>query len=108
MAFADLLINTCDVKRFTEGDADAYGNKEKTWTTVLNDELCRLVAGPGREIQVGAQVVIADYSLFIGDVSITEQDRVVIDDITYEILSVLNRQDGTEGHHKQAFLRTVR
>ena len=108
MTYASLLINTCTVKYFTEGAADSYGNPAKTWSDRLTDEPCRLTATGGREVQVGAEVVIADYKLFLGDVTIIEQDRVIIDSVTYEVLLVTDRQDGTGSHHKECFLRTVR
>jgi len=111
MSFADLLINSCTTQRFTETavtDFTTYGVPAKAWSDHLVDEPCRLVSGVGREVQVGAQVVIAEYTLFVGDVDITEQDRVIVDEITYEILLVTNRQNGAGAHHKECLLRTVR
>jgi hypothetical protein len=67
-----------------------------------------LVSGRGREIQIGAEVVIADYILHIGTVDVTEQDRILLDGITYEILTVRNFQDGINSHHRECYLRTVR
>jgi hypothetical protein len=66
------------------------------------------MATKGREILIGAEVVIADYTLFIDDIDITEQDRVIIGSVTYEVLLVGTRQDSTSGHHKECFMRTVR
>lgn len=108
MAYADLLINICTIKRFNSAGEDGYGNPTGTWDDHLVDEPCRLVAGAGKELKVGAEVVIADYKLFLGDVAITEQDRAIIDEVTYEILLVADRQDGVDSHHKECFMRTVR
>ena len=115
MAFADLLISTCTVYRYTEGAQDAYGNPTLIWAAHLTDEPCRLMAGvsgsntsTGREFKSGAELVVADYIMFIGDVDITEQDRVVSDGITYEILMVADRQDGVASHHKEVWLKAVR
>lgn len=108
MSFDDLLINTCTVRRYTEGAAGDYGTPAKTWTDHLTDQACRLMATNGRETKVGAEVVIADYKLFIADVDITEQDRVVIDSTTYEVLLVADRQDSDDVHHKECYLRVVR
>jgi len=66
------------------------------------------MATSGREIMVGAKVVIADYKLFIADIDITERDQVEIDSITYEVLLVAERQDDTGSHHKECLMRTVR
>lgn len=108
MSYASLLINTCDVMRNTPGVADDYGQPTASWAVHLDDEPCRLQAGTGKEITIGAEVVIADYKLFLGDVDITEQDRVVIDGVTYGILLVTDKQDSASSHHKECFMRTVR
>ena len=108
MTFASLLIDTCDVLRFVPGATDAYGNPVKAWPVYLNDEPCRLTTPSGKEIKVGAEVVIADFELFLGAVDITERDRVLLDTVTYEILLVSERQNGTGAHHKECFLRAVR
>ena len=108
MSFETLLINTCTTKRFTEGAPDAYGNPVKTWADHLTNQDCRLASSSGREVKVGAEVVIADYKLFIGDVDITEQDRVIVDGITYEVLLVQTYADSVDDHHKQCWLRVAR
>lgn len=108
MSFESLLINTCTIRRYTEGAVDTYGNPAKTWADHLVDEPCRLVSAKGREVESEAEVVVADYTLFVGDEDITEQDRVVIGSVTYEILLVERMQNDTSGHHKQLLLRTVR
>ncbi len=108
MSYTSLLIGTCTVQRYTEGAADDYGNLTLTWADHLTDEACRLQAARGREIKVGAEIVIADYKLFLGDVDITEQDRVVIGSLTYEILLVEDYDDSVTGHHKQVWMRISR
>lgn len=108
MAYADLLINTATIQRHTVTGTDEYGQPVYNWANHLPDEPCRLMDAGGREIKVGAEVVIADYKLFLRDVDITEQDRVVIDTITYEVLLVELRQNGVGGHHKECYLKVVR
>jgi len=108
MSYTSLLINTCTTERFTSTTEDDYGAPVKVWEDNLVDEPCRLVSGTGREVTVGAQVVIAEYTLFLGDCDVTEQDRVTVDEIVYEILLVTNRQDGVNSHHKECLLRCVR
>ena len=107
MSFTSLLIDTCTIQRFTEGAAGDYGIPAKTWTNHIENEKCRLVANPNREIKTGAEVVIADYDLFIGNVDVTEQDRIIIDEITYEIISVILRKSFSS-HHKELLMRVVR
>ncbi len=108
MSYTSLLINTMTTRRFTEGVADGYGNKTLTWADNLTDQACRLTTAGGREIKVGAELVIADYKLFALDIDIIEQDMVVIDTLTYEVLLVEEYADGSGSHHKQVWLRISR
>jgi len=103
MTFINALKDRCIIQRFTEGTVNNYGHPAKLWTYLLRDVPCRLVAGTGRELQVGAEVVIAEYKLILRDVTITEQDRVIIGGITYEVLLVASRQTA-----KECVLRVVR
>ena len=108
MSYDSLLIDTCMVERYAEGAADIYGNPDLTWADHLPDEVCRVTTPTGQEIKVGAELVLADYRIFFGDVDITEQDRIVIGSVTYEILLVKDRQDGINSHHKEVLVRAVR
>ena len=108
MSFASLLIDTCTVQRFTEGSSGPYGNPVITWADHLAEEACRIQPSSGVELKIGAELVVADYLLFLGDVDVTEQDRIVLDSITYQILLVKDEQDGVDSHHKEVFLRVSR
>lgn len=117
MSFDTLLIDSCLVERYTTGVQDAYGEPARTWADHLTDEPCRLTPGSrpigsasqaGVEHRTGAEVVVADYTLFIGDVDVTEQDRVTVDSVLYEILMVATRQNGVGNHHRELFLKAVR
>jgi len=111
MAYSDLLINTCTIKKLVQAGADAYGNPNVSWNDVA-DVACRVSTPTGKEIKIGAEVVIADYKLFLEDDDIDEQDRVelVVDGVTvtYEVLLVTRRQNGAGTHHRECYLRTVR
>ncbi len=116
MSYTSLLINSATVWRFTTSGIDGYGQPVETWAAVsaLSDIACRIQSAKGREVMVGAEVVIADYKLFLGDVILSEQDRVKVYWGTtpawyeYEILMVEDKQDGADSHHKECFLRIVR
>ncbi len=108
MSYTSLLIDTCITRRFTEGVADGYGVPVRTWTDNLTDQACRLTVAGGREIKIGAELVIADYRLFVLDIDIIEQDMVVIGGLTYEVLLVEDYADSTVDHHKQVWLRISR
>ncbi len=109
MTYGSLLVDTCDIYRFTEGAADAYGIPAKTWAVVYNNEPCRLVDAKGREIYTGAEVVIADYMLFVDDIVVSEQDRVLINSQLYEIILAQECKNGlSDNHHRELYLRKVR
>ena len=108
MTYTSLLIDTCTTQRFTEGVADSYGVLAQTWADNLTDIACRLTTASGRELKIGAELVIADYKLFVGDVDIIEQDRIVTGGLTYEVLLVEDYKDSSTSHHKQVWLRISR
>ena len=117
MSYTTLLINSASVWRYPAGGAvDDYGMPAKVYAVVpaLSDIACRIQSANGREINVGAEVVIADYKLFLGDVILSEQDKVYVYWGTtpawyeYEILMVEDKQDGIDSHHKECYLRIVR
>ncbi len=108
MSYTTLLVDTCTTQRFTEGAADSYGVPARTWADNLTDQDCRLVAMPGTELKVGAEIVVADYKLFVQDIDIIEQDRVVSSGLTYEVLLVQDYSNGLGTHHKQCWLRISR
>ena len=118
MSFSSLLIHTCDISLLTQGDQDAYGTPAKTWVLTYESEPCRLVSTRGKEIKVGAEVVISDWKLFVDNlVNVDEQDRVsnillastegIVDDSTFEIILVQIRSNGIGEHHKELFLQKV-
>lgn len=119
MSFDSLLIHIADIKRFTlDGGTDNYGNPTGAWGDIYADEPCRLVSTRGREIKIGAEVVISDWKLFVDNsVIVTERDRLdnirlistggVIDSSTYEFLLVQSRSDGIGEHHAELALQKV-
>jgi len=119
MSYDSLLIHLADIKRFTlDGLIDAYGHPTGAWGNIYADEPCRLVSTGGREVKVGAEVVISDWKLFVDNsVYVTEQDRldnlrlastgIVIDASTYEFLLVQPRSDSSDRHHSELFLQKV-
>ena len=107
MTFNSLLNNTAMVMRLQLGAADAYGHPVKVWFLHINGTPCRQVYGKGREVLVGAEVIIIYDELFVGDIDITTWDRVIVDSQTYDIVSVVDRTDYGTAHHKQCFLQRV-
>jgi len=107
MGYTDLLINTCTIKRWTDGGTDDYGNPVKTWADHLVDQPCRLSYPRGRQVQRDTEVVPVEAVLFLEDVNVTEQDKVVVDGIEFEILFVASLLDGSGSHHKELSLKRV-
>jgi hypothetical protein len=109
MSFSDLLLDICTVERHAQTGTDAYGQPIYSWTNYLTKQACRLVATKGREVKIGAEVVISDWELFLEDIDVTEQDRIAIDGgDTYEILLVQPRADGKGTHHLELILEKVK
>lgn len=118
MSFDSLLIHTCDIGALSQGGVGAYGTPAETWPLAYTTKECRMMSTTGREIKVGAKVMISDWKLFLPlDVTVDEQDRifnikmratgVVLDASTYEILMVQPRSDSTTLHHKELALQKV-
>lgn len=115
MTYDSLLINECNIQEFTIALApDDYGHPIKTWQIKVVDGVsyenipCRHVSGNGREVKVGQEVHIIYDELFVGDIDVTVQDRVIIDTKTYQVVDVLFAQDGKGSHHKRLFLEIVK
>jgi len=106
LSYLELLINTCTIRRWADSGTDAYGNPIKVWADYLTKP-CRLVAGSGREVKVGAEVVVSNFRLFLEDVDVTERDRVAVGGDIYEVVLVSDRQDGSGAHHKECDLVVV-
>ncbi len=111
MSYTSLLFNTCTTRRYPAGGAvDDYGTPAKVFADYLVGIPCRWSTPVNREVKVGAEVVLADLQLFLLDVDITEQHQVVlgVPAKTYEVLSVVRRQDSITGHHVECFIRIVK
>jgi len=107
MSYASLLINVCVIERFAAGVADAFGNPAKNWAAHLTVD-GRLSSATGRERQDATEVTQVDEMLFLEDVDVTEHDRVTVDGVTFNIVFVTDKQNGTGDHHKELGLVRVK
>ena len=108
MTYSTLLVQTCQISRYRIVGEDAYGSPIKEWVVRFSSVPCRQVYGKGKEILVGAETIIIYDELFLEDVDVTTWDRVVIDSKTYDIVSVVKRQDAVAGpHHIHCYLQRV-
>ncbi len=118
MTFDALLIHTCDIGALTQGAQDDYGTPAATYPLSYETQECRLMPTAAKDIKVGADVVVSDWTLFLpSDVTVDEQDRIsnillrsdgsAVDSSTFEILQVKPRNDGSVLHHQELMLRKV-
>jgi len=107
MSFTSLLIDTCDIERYTNSGDDDYGQPTEVWAAEHSAQACRLMSTKGREVRIGAEVVVSDWKLFIADIDVTEQDRVLLGGEYYDIILVQPRADSTTGHHLELVLLKV-
>lgn len=114
MAFTDLLFQTCTIKRHTVDTYDDYGNPNYLWSNYLTNVPCRKNSAKGREVKIGAEVMVVNDQLFVSKdadnyaVDVTEQDVVVIDETAYQVVLVEAFYQNDIYHHKKALLKLVR
>ncbi|MEN6533751.1 MAG: hypothetical protein ABFD60_07015 [Bryobacteraceae bacterium] len=105
-----LLKNLCDVKTLSVGAADEDGHPVESWATTSGVR-CRVYSyGFGRETLEWKEALIGDYLFdFAPDQAITEQDKIVFEGDTFDVIMVRQCR-GYNGamHHKVALARLVR
>ena len=101
MSFDSLLVHSCTTQRFTYPTHDPGGQPIKVWADNLVNQPCRFGPDTGREVMHESQVVVADYMVDIGDVDVTEEDRLIWNDTGeyYKILFIKHVADSTPLHH---------
>ena len=77
MSFDSLLIHTCDIGALSQVGADDYGTPAETWPLAYTAKECRIMSTHGREVKVGAKVMISNWKMFLPlDVTVDEQGRI--------------------------------
>ena|ERR1035437_8998213 len=100
MSFIDLLIHVCIIQRPTPGTVDAYGVPAKSWNaTYLTNVPCRFAQQTGKQFWNGVQLEVIDFKVFLEDIDVTEQDRIVWEGNYYKVLQVDQIGDATVNHH---------
>jgi len=107
MTYQTLLIQNCDIERYSVIGEDDAGWPLQTWTTLHPSIPCRLVFGKGTEIKVGQEVYIVHNELFLEDVDVTTQDRVLLEGDYWNIVDVGHYSDAIGPHHKKLFVQKV-
>jgi hypothetical protein len=104
MSFDGMLNNQCNIEQVTRAqDADS-GQFIVLWTPVLSAVKCRIEVKSGGK-NVGRQQIFekASHLLFMRKpltITLSTKDhRIVIDTLIYEIILIIERDQGTPTHH---------
>lgn len=102
------LTQRCTIQTYSSSTTNGHGQPVLVWANTYTSVPCRLcVLKSGREIKAEKNVVIAYTKLFVEAAqTVDEQDRVVLDSVTYGILLV-ERPSG-KSHHKELYLEAIR
>ena len=106
MSYTGLLNDTCDIEDFTSV-ADAHNQPTKTWATKHGATPCRMTSTKGDEIHIRLQVMVSYWKLFIENIAVTEQDRVLFGGDYYNILLVQPCIGYAATHHMELNLEKV-
>lgn len=107
MSYTRLLIDNCAIERYAVTGTDEAGWPLQTWTALHASIPCRLVFGKGTEVKVGQEVWIVHEELYVEDIDVTTQDRVLLNGALWNILDVAHYSDGIGSHHKKLFVQKV-
>lgn len=107
--FEHLLDKIGDIYRPTY-DAPIGPEANPTWsdTPDYSDVPCRIEAKDVKETDKETGAVISTHdAFFLFGVDLLEQDRLVVDGVTYDVQGV-DADAGGAGHHVEATLKVVR
>lgn len=92
-AIAELLPDTCDILTVTQ-TSNGQGGLNETWAVAYSDVPCRLDVISKREAaQGGAVQQFTGHVLSLPyDTTISDNDRVEIDDVTYAVTGINDGQ----------------
>lgn len=103
----NLLIHTCSIYRRVLSGTTPSNNPVYTDTLVGSGIKCRLTSTSGTESETPYKAIPYTYILFTRHSDLDERDKVVIDDVSYEVLSVKKENDMTGFHHIEAGMERI-
>jgi len=108
--YVGLLPDTCTIRRkATGGTLDESGHSDGAWADNATDVPCRKEEDAGRELQIGANIVVVNDIFWLkSNADVTEKDRIKHDGLTYEILLVITPQDVDSDHHKEVAVKYIK
>lgn len=106
MSYRSMLIDRCDIETSTQ-TADAYGSQTETWADLYRRIQCRVCPLSGQESEIYERRGLkATHKIFIECKSeITEDERVVLDSRTFNILRVINPSE--MNHHLELIVEEI-
>jgi head-tail adaptor len=108
MSYPALLTQRCTIEDYAS-TPDDYGQPTKTWADTATLVPCLLEPTKGVEFELGKQVVVANYTLFLlANQTISERSRVVLDSVTYEVLLVKRVRTPRSEHHRECYVEVAR
>ncbi len=107
MSFKSLLNKTCAIRRLVVTGQDAYNKDVGSFDDLATGVACALQAKRtgNREVFVANQAVVTTHVLFLEPRDVTEQDQIVVEGATYDVLTV--RSATGRAHHLELDLRRV-
>ena len=111
MSFTGLLNRTCNIQRKTL-TADGRGGATSAWANVYTSIPCRISTQSGQEKEIYARetnnIFRNMYIEYSANYTITEQDRVVSDSITWDIASIETVDSFSNEHHQKIVIRRLK
>lgn len=106
MSFTTMLNQTASILRFTE-DASIGPDADRGGWTESSTSACRIEALGGRELNNQTSAVVATHRVYLPfGTDITEQDRVTIGSVTYDI-EFVDVDTAAAGHHCEVLVKAV-
>jgi hypothetical protein len=110
-ALDGLLTGTASIWRRTGGTIDKYGIANPTLLMVEDNVPCKLsTKGAGTEFQVGKEIAIAEYKVFMRPRAyiLSETHWIMSEARTFDILSAIAvKNRWSETHHLEVYVREV-
>lgn len=103
----NLLIHTCSIYRRTQSGTSPSNNPVYMDTLVGSGVKCRLTSTSGIESETPHKAIPYTYILFTRHSDLNERDKVVIDSVSYEVLSIKRENDMTGFHHIEAGMERI-
>lgn len=105
MSFDALLNQTCTIRRVTT--VNDGPEPSEVWATTASDVPCRLSMLRAIELGQLHQTMAITHRLYLPySTDVTNDDRVIVDSVTYEV-EMVNANPGSRQHHVEALIKVA-